>query len=388
MPKALRKLGSYIQVFIKDSRSVGILLIISAIISLITANLSFGQQYVNFWHTEFSWAHTFLLPHSIEHFINDGLMAVFFFLVGMEIKREMQEGELSTIKQAALPVIAAIGGMLVPALIYTFFNKGTSYISGWAIPASTDIAFSLGVASLLGNRVPASLKIFLTALAIIDDLGAILIIALFYGSAIKGLFLLLAALVIGLVAYMNSRSVKFGFFHIILGISLWYFVYNSGIHSTVAGVIFAFLIPKDMLSTLEHKLHTFVNFIILPIFALANTAIILPADISGALNSSLSWGIILGLFLGKPLGIFISSFYFVKKKYIGLPADVNWKHIVGAGFLAGIGFTMSIFIASLAFSEGNIKDIAKIAVLVASLLSMIGGYFYLKSVSNKGSKIH
>ena len=362
-------------------------MIISAVVSLIAANLSIGQQYVNFWHTEFSWAHSIHLPHTPEHFINDGLMAVFFFLVGMEIKRETQEGELSTIKQAALPVVAAIGGMLVPALIYTFFNKGTPYISGWAIPASTDIAFSLGVASLLGKRVPASLKIFLTALAIIDDLGAILIIAVFYGSAIKGLFLLLAAFVIGLVYYMNSRSVKFGMLHIILGILLWYFVYNSGIHSTVAGVIFAFLIPKDLLTTLEHKLHTFVNFMIIPVFALANTAIILPDDVSGALNSSLSWGIILGLFLGKPLGIFISSFYFVKRKYIELPADINWKHIIGAGFLAGIGFTMSIFIASLAFSEGNTKDIAKIAVLVASVLSMIGGYFYLKYVSNKTSTV-
>jgi len=299
----------------------------------------------------------------------------------------MSEGELATIKQAALPFIAAIGGMLFPALIYAFFNKGTNYISGWAIPASTDIAFSLGVASLLGNRVPASLKIFLTALAIIDDLGAILIIALFYGSAINGLFLLLAAIVIGIVIFMNNRGVKFGFFHVVLGILLWYFVYNSGIHSTVAGVIFAFLIPKNLLAILEHKLHTFVNFVIIPIFALANTAIILPADITGALNSSLSWGIIMGLFLGKPLGIFISSFYFVKRKYVKLPADINWQHIVGAGFLAGIGFTMSIFIASLAFSEGNTKDIAKIAVLVASVLSMIGGYFYLRSVAHRKSTV-
>ena len=387
MPKAIRKFGSYILVFINDSRSVGILLIISAVVSLVAANLSFGQQYVNFWHTEFNWASSFHLPHSPEHFINDGLMAVFFFLVGMEIKREMSEGELATIKQAALPFIAAIGGMLFPALIYAFFNKGTNYISGWAIPASTDIAFSLGVASLLGNRVPASLKIFLTALAIIDDLGAILIIALFYGSAINGLFLLLAAIVIGIVIFMNNRGVKFGFFHVVLGILLWYFVYNSGIHSTVAGVIFAFLIPKNLLAILEHKLHTFVNFVIIPIFALANTAIILPADITGALNSSLSWGIIMGLFLGKPLGIFISSFYFVKRKYVKLPADINWQHIVGAGFLAGIGFTMSIFIASLAFSEGNTKDIAKIAVLVASVLSMIGGYFYLRSVAHRKSTV-
>ena len=297
----------------------------------------------------------------------------------------MVEGELASIKQAALPVVAAIGGMLVPALIYVFFNKGTSYIGGWAIPASTDIAFSLGVASLLGNRVPASLKIFLTALAIIDDLGAIIIIALFYGSAIKALFLLLAGIIIGLVYFMNNRGVKFGFFHIVLGTLLWYCIYNSGIHSTVVGVIFAFLIPKNMLSILEHKLHTIVNFIIIPIFALANTAILLPADISGALNSSLSWGIILGLFLGKPLGIFLSCYLIVKRKYAELPSDINWQHIIGAGFLAGIGFTMSIFIASLAFSEGDTKDIAKIAVLVASLLAMVGGYLYLRSVSNKNA---
>ena len=383
MSKTISKLGSYVLQFIKDSRSVGMLLIISALISLVAANFSFGQRYVNFWHTELGWAHALHLPHTLEHFINDGLMAVFFFLVGMEIKREMLEGELATVKQAALPVVAAIGGMVVPALIYAFFNKGTNYISGWAIPASTDIAFSLGVASLLGNRVPASLKIFLTALAIIDDLGAIIIIALFYGSAINGLFLFLAAIIIAVVYFLNKLDVKFGAFHILLGILLWYCVYNSGIHSTVAGVIFAFLIPKNQLSTLEHKLHTTVNFLIIPIFALANTAIILPKDISGALNSSLSWGIILGLFIGKPVGILLTSYYVVKRKYADLPADVSWRHIIGAGFLAGIGFTMSIFIASLAFSDGDTRDIAKIAVLVASVLAMIGGYFYLKSVASR-----
>ena len=275
---------------------------------------------------------------------------------------------------------------LVPALIYAFFNKGTDYISGWAIPASTDIAFSLGIASLLGNRVPASLKIFLTALAIIDDLGAIVIIALFYGSAIKLLFLMFAAVIIGVIYFMNSRRIKFGFFHIVLGILLWYCIFNSGIHATVAGVIFALLIPKSMLATLEHKLHFFVNFLIIPIFALANTAIVLPADIYGALNTSLSWGIILGLVIGKPLGIFITSYYAVKRRYTQLPSDITWKHIVGVGFLAGIGFTMSIFIASLAFSAGDTKDVAKIAVLVASLLAMIGGYFYLKSISINASK--
>ena len=386
MSKAINKLGSYLLKFIKDSRSVGILLIISAIVSLVVANLALGQQYIKFWHTEFNWAHSFHLPHTIEHFINDGLMAVFFFLVGMEIKRELLEGELATIQKAAFPVVAAIGGMLVPAVIYAILNKGTGYISGWAIPASTDIAFSLGIASLLGNRVPASLKIFLTALAIIDDLGAIIIIALFYGSAIKLLFLMFAAVIIAVIYFMNSRRLKFGFFHIVLGILLWYCIFNSGIHATVAGVIFALLIPKNMLATLEHKLHFFVNFLIIPIFALANTAIVLPADIYGALNTSLSWGIILGLVIGKPLGIFITSYYAVKRRYTQLPSDITWKHIVGVGFLAGIGFTMSIFIASLAFSAGDTKDVAKIAVLVASLLAMIGGYFYLKSISIKASK--
>lgn len=371
--------------FIQDSRSVGILLLVCTVISLVIANIPQGIGYVNFWKMEISWLHAVHLPHSPLHLVNDGLMAVFFFLAGMEIKQEMLEGELSTMNKAALPIAAAVGGMVVPAVLYILFNKGTEYAGGWAIPASTDIAFSLGVASLLGKRVPVTLKIFLTALAIIDDLGAILIIALFYGEPVKAFYLLGAVAIILIVYMLNRQKVKFGILHILLGLLLWYAIFNSGIHATVAGVIFALLIPRHLLGHLRHQLHYIVNFVIIPIFALANTAIIFPENAGAALTSSLSWGIILGLVVGKPIGVFLASYLLVKNKKAVLPEGVSWKQLTGAGFLAGIGFTMSIFIAMLAFSEPVVQDIAKVAVLVASLVAIICSIVWLRWAGGKES---
>lgn len=371
--------------FIHDSRSIGIVLLVATALSILLANISaISENYLSLFHWSFDgtdehaieWG--FLhLPNSIMVIINDLLMAVFFFLAGMEIKRELVTGELSSIKQSILPVVAAIGGMLIPALIYSQFNRGTDYMHGWAIPMATDIAFTLGIASLLGSRVPVALKIFITALAIIDDLGAIVVIALFYGGQLKLLYLILSAIIMIVLLSFQKNRVKLGWYTWVLGLLLWYTMFNSGIHATVAGVLFAFTIPVKKLANLELAFHTPVYFIIMPIFALANTAIVFPDAGITALNSTFSWGIIAGLFIGKPLGIVLACYWMVKKKWASLPSQTNWHQLIGAGILAGIGFTMSIFISTLAFQETIIQDIAKIAVLVTSLLSMIVGYFWL-----------
>ena len=365
--------------FIHDSRAVGIILLICTAISLILANTNFASTFFSVINIDvpFPTNTTIHLPHTLLHWINDGLMAVFFFLVGMEIKREITKGELSSFSQAILPLVAAIGGMVLPALIFFFINKGTAYTNGWGIPMATDIAFSLGIAALLGSRVPIGLKIFLTALAIIDDLGAILAIAIFYSATIHWLYLVVAAIII-LVLYLLMRYKIFGFFNFLLGILLWYCFYNSGIHATLAGVIFAFFIPIEKLTAIEHKLHTPVNFLIIPIFALANTAILLPGDILGTLNTNLSWGVIAGLCIGKPLGIFAACYLTVQLKWGTLPANTSWRHIIGAGILAGIGFTMSIFIATLAFEDAATIDVAKISALAGSFLSIILGIVWIR----------
>lgn len=371
--------------FIHDSRSIGIVLLVATALSILLANISaISESYLSLFHWSFDgteehaieWG--FLhLPNSIMVVINDLLMAVFFFLAGMEIKRELVTGELSSIKQSILPVVAAIGGMLIPALIYSQFNRGTDYMHGWAIPMATDIAFTLGIASLLGSRVPVALKIFITALAIIDDLGAIVVIALFYGGQLKLLYLILSAIIMIVLLSFQKNRVKLGWYTWVLGLLLWYTMFNSGIHATVAGVLFAFTIPVKKLASLEMAFHTPVYFIIMPIFALANTAIVFPDAGITALNSTFSWGIIAGLFIGKPLGIVLACYWMVKRKWASLPSHTNWHQLIGAGILAGIGFTMSIFISTLAFKEIAIQDIAKIAVLITSLLSMIVGYIWL-----------
>lgn len=365
--------------FIHDSRAVGIVLLICTAVSLILANTSFAITYFSLINIDIPVPNIVPvhLPHTLLHWINDGFMAVFFFLAGMEIKREITSGELSSFSQAILPLIAAIGGMIVPALIFFFINNGTDYTNGWGIPMATDIAFSLGIAALLGSRIPLGLKIFLTALAIIDDLGAILAIAIFYSATIHWIYLGIAAIII-LVLYLLMRSNIFGIFNFLLGILLWYCFYNSGIHATLAGVIFAFFIPVNKLQKLEHKLHMPVNFLIIPIFALANTAIVLPENITATINTTLSWGIITGLLIGKPLGIFVASFIAVQLKWGTLPSQTSWRHIGGAGLLAGIGFTMSIFIATLAFKDNATIDIAKISALAGSFLSIIFGIIWIR----------
>lgn len=371
--------------FIHDSRSIGIVLLFATAVSILMANIpAVSDAYISIFHWSLDgtanhaidWG-IFHLPNSLIVMINDLLMTAFFFIAGMEIKRELITGELASIKQSILPVVAAIGGMLVPALIYSQFNRGTEYMHGWAIPMATDIAFTLGIASLLGNRVPVALKIFITALAIIDDLGAIVVIALFYGGQLKIMYLLLSVMImLSLLALKKNRS-KLGWYTWVLGLALWYAMFNSGIHATVAGVLFAFTIPVKKLADLELKFHSPVYFIIMPIFALANTAIALPEAGFSALNNSFSWGIMAGLFIGKPLGICLACYWMVKRKWATLPSLTNWHQLIGAGILAGIGFTMSIFISVLAFDDTIIQDISKIAVLISSIFSMIVGYLWL-----------
>ncbi len=369
---------NFLQEFIHDSRTIGIMLVICTAVSLIVANTPFGEAYVDFFSKEFDFFHQVHLPHSVAHWINDGLMAVFFFLVGMEIKRELVMGELSSVKRAILPIAAAIGGMVVPAVIYMIFNKGTDFSAGWGIPMATDIAFSLGIASIMGKRCPTNLKVFLTALAIIDDLGAIVVIAVFYGESVKGWYLLGALLVLAAFVLMNRRKVKFGPLHWILAILLWYLVFNSGIHATVAGVLFAFTIPDNLLAKLELKFHNFVNFGILPVFALANTAIIINAGMAAGLGSVLGLGIMLGLLIGKPVGIVGACWLLVTKRVAELPRGVSWNKMIGAGLLAGIGFTMSIFIAGLAFGARDVQDTSKIAILLAALLSVLLSFLWFR----------
>lgn len=365
--------------FINDSRAVGILLLLCTGFSLLLANTHFAPGYFKIIEAPTLSIGNIHLPHSVLHWINDGLMAIFFFLAGMEIKREITSGELSSFSQALLPLVAAIGGMLVPALIFVFVNSNTSFQHAWGIPMATDIAFSLGIAALLGKRVPIGLKIFLTALAIIDDIGAILAIAIFYSSSINWVYILLAVIII-IVLFILLKYNLFGFYTFVLGLLLWYCFLNSGIHATIAGVLFAFFIPANKLHTIEHYINKPVNLLIIPLFALANTAIILPSDMASSINTTLSWGIIAGLLIGKPLGIFLSCYFTIKLKWGKLPNLSSWQHIIGAGLLAGIGFTMSIFIATIAFTDLSPINISKIAVLIGSFLSITFGVVWLRFI--------
>ncbi len=369
--------------FIHDSRSVGILLLFSTILSLIVTNIpTIGNIYHNFWEAEIPLLHSLNLPHTFLHIINDVLMAIFFFQVGMEIKHETISGEFSIRRRMILPVAAAICGVIVPAIIYSAINAGTPFQKGWAIPTATDIAFSLGILSLLGNAVPHSLKIFLTTLAITDDLCAILIIALFYGSQISLIWLAGAAICTIALFYIirKFRSSTGRILTVVGAIALWLCLYRSGIHATFAGVVLAMLLPEKKIHIYGKKIHIPVNFIILPLFALANTSILIAAASMGNLISTLSLGIFLGLFLGKPTGIMLAVFFLSKSKIIKLnPSD--WVQFIGVGILAGIGFTMSIFVSTLAFADKNIQDTAKLSVLIASGFSMIVGYLWLKIVT-------
>lgn len=380
------ELSKYFQKFFHSSKTSGILLILCVLISLIIANTAYAESFQALLDTKIG-TEIFHLDYSVSVWINDGLMAIFFLLVGLEIKRELVEGELSDIKKASLPIFAALGGMLIPALIYVVFNHSTDYKNGWAIPMATDIAFSLAIISLLGKSVPNSLKIFLSALAIVDDLGAIIVIALFYTDSIDWISLGICGGITALLIILNKIGVTRIIFYIIPGLFLWYFMHHSGIHATIAGVILAFTIPTNVSNTeisplekLEEKLHIPVSFVIMPIFALANTNITFKSQILEHFISPLSLGIIFGLFAGKVLGINLLSFLAIKFKLGELPAFSGWKEMIGVGFLAGIGFTMSIFVSLLAFPNSiENQDIAKISILFASVLSGVIGFMILKT---------
>ena len=381
---------NYFKKFFHSSQSSGIILILCVAISLLIANSSLGESFQNLLDKNIG-TELFHLNYPLSIWINDGLMAIFFLLVGLEIKREIVEGELSNFKSASLPIIAAIGGMIVPAIIYFLFNHGTEYAKGWGIPMATDIAFSLAIISMLGRKVPLSLKIFLAALAIVDDLGAILVIAVFYTDQIHWDYLALSALMLTILVALNFFNFKKHIFYIIPGLFLWYFMHHSGIHATIAGVLLAFTIPTNISTTeisplekLEQKLHLPVNFLIMPIFALANTNITFQSGMVDGLFTNFGYGIILGLFLGKLLGITFFSWIFIKLKISSLPDQSSWTQLMGAALLAGIGFTMSIFIALLSFKgHPEIQDEAKFAVLVASVISGFAGYSLLRYVGKK-----
>ena len=379
--------------FFKLEAASGIVLLFAAVIALVISNSELSNLYFSTLERYlFIGINNFGLKLSVLHWINDALMAIFFFFVTLEIKREFLQGELSNIKQALLPIIAAVGGMVVPALIYVFINLGDGEtLKGWAIPSATDIAFSLGVLSLLGKRVPLSLKVFLTALAIIDDLGAIVIIALFYSGdlSIKYLSLMLLAFIVLLV--INKFNVKRFLPYLILGIFLWDFTHNSGIHATIAGVLLAMTIPhrkKDrdfsLLIKVEHAISPYVAFGIMPIFAFANAGVSLEGLSFSSLLDKVPLGIVLGLFVGKQLGVFAFSYTAIKLKIAQMPNNTSWYNFYGVGVLTGIGFTMSLFVGNLAFVENmQYMDGVKIGVLAGSLLSTLFGYFLILLTPNK-----
>jgi len=376
--------------FLDSSTGGGILLFLCLILSLIIANSPLSEAFNNLLGTHLGFENAHIhLRYSIAAWINDGLMAVFFLLVGLEIKRELVEGELASPRQAALPILAAIGGAVVPALIYTSFNAGTETHHGWGIPMATDIAFALAVISMLGKRVPVSLKIFLAALAIVDDLLAILVIAVFYSTELHVTYLLYAGAILLLLVVFNRLGLKNLWFYLLPGIFIWYFIHHSGIHATIAGVLVAMTIPtndtdiESPLEKLEHAIAKPVNFIIVPLFAIANTAITFQSEMIGGLTSNMGLGIMVGLFVGKTIGIFTTSFLCIKSGLAQLPDKATWSHIVGVGMLGGIGFTMSIFVSILSFNDPLHVEEAKLAVLVGSLISGACGYFFLKMLSKR-----
>ena len=379
--------------FFKLEAASGLILLFAAIVALIISNSELSNLYFSSLNKYlFIGINNFGLKLSVLHWINDALMAIFFFFVTLEIKREFLQGELSNIKQALLPIIAAVGGMLVPALIYVYVNLGDGEtLNGWAIPSATDIAFSLGVLSLLGKRVPLSLKVFLTALAIIDDLGAIVIIALFYSGdlSIQYLSLMLFAFILLLV--INKFNIKKFLPYLIIGLFLWDFTHNSGIHATIAGVLLAMTIPhrkkeKDfsLLIKIEHAISPYVAFGIMPLFAFANAGVSLEGLSFDSLLNKVPLGILLGLFVGKQLGVFVFSYISIKLKIAQMPNNSNWFNFYGVGVLTGIGFTMSLFVGNLAFVENmQYMDGVKIGVLTGSLLSTLFGYFLILLTPNK-----
>lgn len=383
-----------IQEFIKKESSAGLVLIAVTILALILQNSFLTDFYTNFLNVPLRISFgDFGLAKPLLLWVNDGLMAIFFFLIGLEVKREVMEGELSTRSQVILPVIAAIGGMLIPALIFSFFNFGDDFaMTGWAIPTATDIAFALGILSLLGNRVPISLKIFLMALAIIDDLGAIVIIALFYTHTLSLLSIIIASLCLFVLFIMNKIGIVQKSAYILIGIILWTSVLKSGVHATIAGVLLAFTIPLysfpkegnrfSMLKEIEHDLHYWVAFFILPLFAFVNAGVDLKDLSSTALLGNVPLGIMLGLFFGKQIGVFGFSFIAIKLGIASLPQGSNFKQLYGVSILTGIGFTMSLFVNTLAYNDTELFFYAdKLAILLGSFISGALGYLFLKKIS-------
>jgi len=379
--------------FYESEKTSGLLLIFCTAISLLIANSALGPGYLNFWETKIGFTTDAVkLHYPIYYWINDGLMAIFFLLIGLEIEREIYIGELSNLNVAMFPIIAAAGGIIVPSLIHFSLNAGTDTQSGMAIPMATDIAFALGILSLLGNKVPVRIKVFLTALAIADDLGAIIIIAVFYSKGFSVFYFSMAAVMFLIMLVMNRKKINILYLYLILGVFMWYFMLKSGVHATIAGVLLAFVIPfgngdsKSISYRLQHGLHKPVAFIILPLFALANTGIVLSGDwTSGFLNSN-TIGIMAGLFIGKPTGIFLFCYLSVKTGIVKVTEKPDWKNILGAGILGGIGFTMSIFITLLAFDDNKTIDESKIAILMSSLLAGVTGYTLLKFFNRKKSR--
>ena len=383
---------STIETFLKRESSAGILLIFATVIALLLQNSGLSELYTSFLHTHVEIRFGDLqIAKPLLLWVNDGLMAVFFFLIGLEVKREVIEGHLSSLSQIALPGLAAIGGMVVPALVFIAFNTGNEFaMKGWAIPTATDIAFALGVLSLLGNRIPLSLKVFLLALAIIDDLGAIVIIALFYTSELSTASIIIASIALAILFVMNRFGVASKAAYILVGIVLWVSVLKSGVHATLAGVALAFMIPLNvkgsdgntfsMSKELEHDLHYWVAFMILPLFAFVNAGVDLRGISFEQMLDPVPIGIMLGLFIGKQIGVFGFSWLAIKLGLARLPKDSSWMQLYGLSILTGIGFTMSLFVDSLAYNDTQVFHYAdKLAVLLGSFLSGIVGYLVLKS---------
>ena len=380
-----RKLGKLYTNFIESEKAGGLLLVFATIISLFFANSKWQTDYIGIWHQQ-------LGSHTLVDWINDGLMAIFFLLIGLELVREIKSGELSNIKNAALPIFAAFGGMIIPAGIFLFLNYGLPTQSGAGIPMATDIAFAIGILSLLGNRVPLSLKIFLTALAVMDDLGAIIVIAIFYTKTIAFTSLFTSLGIWLFLLILRKMKVKSLIPYLIGGAFMWYFMLHSGIHATITGVLLAFAIPygdggeKTSAYKLQDFLHKPVAFFILPVFAIANTGIPIAANWVEGLSHPNSIGVILGLVLGKPIGIFLFSLLGATLGLCALPSDLKWKNIIGVGFLGGIGFTMSIFITLLAFDHAETINDSKIAILIASLIAGSIGFVALSLTLKKKKK--
>lgn len=392
MEKHKKNYTTLFKEFFESEKTGGFILIACTVISILIANSFLSESYLNFWQTKIDLSFLSIhLDFSLSAWINDGLMVIFFLLVGLEIERELYIGELSNTRKAILPVGAAIGGMLVPGLLHLLLNANSPTQGGFAIPMATDIAFAIGILSLAGKSVPVSVKIFLTALAIIDDLGAIIIIAIFYTDQLNFLYLSAALAIFALLIIFNRFKIYRLAFYLLPGIAMWYCMHESGIHATIAGVMLAFAVPFKKIDEenpsykLQHLLHKPVAFLIIPLFALANTAIVLPENLADSLSNNNSLGILAGLCIGKVMGVFLFTYLLVKSGLGVLYEGITWNYLLGAGLLAGIGFTMSIFITNLAFTSEELITSSKLSILLASLVSATAGLIVLKRVAAKNS---